>query len=237
MDLIATLGELMRAGHRVIHSPSFRVVLEEVWPALEARVDPANAVLAVPPREMVKLALDHKHLTVKARTVNQQLYHQWCMDQFYWYVDEETLIGYQWPVALVAIKPERVLNEPTLVWDFGYIPDAAPNLPRYFIRDSDDFFMLEPQSRLTGEELVRPGWITVDEIVKFLNDWTTKEQRECGQQVLILHAGDLPPDIDSVVQESRHYMSRDRAAALAAAAIASQPPQARCLVCRYDQKN
>jgi len=25
---------------------------------------------------------------------------------FYWYVDEETLVGYQWPVALVAIKPE-----------------------------------------------------------------------------------------------------------------------------------
>ena len=67
-----------------------------------------NAVLAVPPRELVKLALDHKHLTVKARTVNQQLYHQWCMDQFYWYVDEDTFIGYQWPVALVAIKPERV---------------------------------------------------------------------------------------------------------------------------------
>ena len=33
------LGELMLAGHRVIHSPSFRVILEEVWPKLEARVD------------------------------------------------------------------------------------------------------------------------------------------------------------------------------------------------------
>jgi hypothetical protein len=104
------LGKLMLAGHRVIHSPSFRVVLEEVWPKLEARVDAENAVLAVPPRELVKLTLEHKHLTVKARTVNQQLYHQWCMDQFYWFVDEDTFIGYQWPVALVAIKPERVLK-------------------------------------------------------------------------------------------------------------------------------
>ena len=126
------LGKLMLAGHRVIHSPSFRVVLEEVWPKLEARVDAENAVLAVPPRELVKLALEHKHLTVKARTVNQQLYHQWCMDQFYWYVDEDTFIGYQWPVALVAIKPERVLKEPSLVWDFGYIPDAAPTLAAVF---------------------------------------------------------------------------------------------------------
>src|SRR3984893_11440127 len=83
------LGKLMLAGHRVIHSPSCRVVLEEVWPKLEARVDAENAVLAVPPRELVRLALEHKHVTVKERTGNQQLYHQWCMDQFYWYVDED----------------------------------------------------------------------------------------------------------------------------------------------------
>jgi hypothetical protein len=115
------LAELMREGKRVIHAPSFRVVLEEAWPQLAARVD-ESGVLAVKPREMAKLALSHKHLTVKARTVNQRLYHQWCMDQFYWYVDEQTLVGYQWPVALVAIKPERVITQPVLVWDFGYLP-------------------------------------------------------------------------------------------------------------------
>jgi hypothetical protein len=201
------LGELMLAGHRVIHAPSFRVILEEVWPKLEARADRKNAVLAIAPREMVKLALSYKHLTVKARTVNQRFYHQWCMDQFYWYVDEDTLIGYQWPIALVAIKPERVVTEPTLVWDFAYIPDAAPTLEKFFIEDSDDFFMLEPQSRVTGEELVRPGWITFDDIVKYLNNWTTKEQRHCGEQLLVFHADDLPAGIDEVIDDSRRYMS------------------------------
>jgi len=201
------LGELMLAGHRVIHAPSFRVVLEEVWPKLETRVDRNNAVLAISPREMVQVALEHKHLTVKARTVNQRFYHQWCMDQFYWYVDENTLIGYQWPVALVAIKPECVVTEPTLVWDFAYIPDAAPTLEKFFIVDSDDFFMLEPQSRITGEELIRPGWIPVDDIVKYLNDWTTKEQRHCGQQLLVFHADDLPASLDQVIDESRQYMN------------------------------
>jgi hypothetical protein len=201
------LGELMLAGHRVIHAPSFRVILEEVWPKLEARVDRKNAVLAIPPREMVKLALTYKHLTVKARTVNQSFYHQWCMDQFYWYVDEDTLIGHQWPVALVAIKPERVVTEPTLVWDFAYIPDAAPTLEKFFIGDSDDFFMLEPQSRVTGEELIRPGWISFDDVVKYLNNWTTKEQRHCGEQLLVFHADDLPSGLDEVIDESRRYMS------------------------------
>jgi hypothetical protein len=201
------LAELMREGKRVIHAPSFRVVLEEVWPQLAAWVDPESSVLAVKPREMAKLALTHKHLTVKARTVNQRLYHQWCMDQFYWYVDEETLVGYQWPVALVAIKPERVITQPILVWDFGYLPEAAPTLEPCFLADSDDFFMIEPQKRVTGEELVRPGGISVDAIAKFLSDWTTREQRRCGRQLLTIHAGDLPVDIDDVIAESRRYMN------------------------------
>jgi hypothetical protein len=201
------LAELMREGKRVIHAPSFRVVLEDVWPQLAARVDAESAVLTVKPREMAKLALTHKHLTVKARTVNQRLYHQWCMDQFYWYVDEETMVGYQWPVALVAIKPERVITEPVLVWDFGYLPEAAPTLEPYFLADSDDFFMIEPQKRVTGEELVRPGGISVDAIAKFLSDWTTHEQRRCGRQLLTIHAGDLPADLDEVIAESRRYMN------------------------------
>jgi hypothetical protein len=156
---------------------------------------------------MAKLALTHKHLTVKARTVNQRLYHQWCMDQFYWYVDEETVVGYQWPIALVAIKPERVITEPVLVWDFGYLPEAAPTLKPCFLADSDDFFMVEPQKRVTGEELVRPGGISVDAIAKFLSDWTTHEQRRCGRQLLTIHAGDLPADLDGVIAESRRYMN------------------------------
>src|ERR1700745_3938274 len=70
------LGDLMLAGHRVIHAPSFRVILEEVWPKLAARGHRKNAVLARPRRGVVKLALTYKHLTVKARKINQSFYHQ-----------------------------------------------------------------------------------------------------------------------------------------------------------------
>jgi hypothetical protein len=116
----------MLEGKRVIHAPSFRVVLEDVWPKLQAAVNASSGALEMGARDMVKLALAHKHVTVKARTINQRLCHQLWMDQFYWYVDEDTMIGYQWPVALVAIKPERVVMEPVLVWDYGFLPEAAP---------------------------------------------------------------------------------------------------------------
>ncbi|MBS0245070.1 MAG: hypothetical protein JSR61_00505 [Proteobacteria bacterium] len=200
------VAELIKRGERVIHAPSFRVVLEDVWPQLEARIDHQSLALAIPGREMASIALKHKHITVKARTVNQKLCHQWRMDQFYWYVDEHTLIGYQWPVALVAIRPERVILDPTLVWDYGFVPEAAPTLPKHFIDDSDDFFMLEPQKRATGEDLVRLGSISIDDIAKDLSKWTTQEHRDCGQQLLKIHSADLP-DIAPFVAESRDYLA------------------------------
>lgn len=201
------LGRLMQEGKRVIHAPSFRVVAEDVLPQLEGLVDPTSCTLRLEPRRMVKLALAHKHPTVKARTVNQRLCHQSWMDQFYWYVDEDTLIGYQSPVALVAIKPERVVADPVLVWDFGFIPEAAPRAPRYFIEDSDQFFMIEPQSRDTGREMIRIGWTSYAQVARDLSLWLTKEQRESGKQLLKFHAADLPSDIDTVIDEARAYMA------------------------------
>jgi hypothetical protein len=201
------LAELMQGGKRVIHAPSFRVVAEDVWPDLQVRVDVSTCTLALPSRDMVRLALAHKHPTVRARTVNQRLFHQTWMDHYYWYVDEDTLIGYQLPVALVAIKPERVVTEPVQVWDYGFLPEAAPTAARHFIGDSDDFFMIEPQSRESGCEMIRLGWISFDDIATNLATWTTKEQRECGKQLLTIHAGNLPADIDEVIAESRAYMA------------------------------
>jgi hypothetical protein len=201
------LSKLMQEGKRVIHAPSFRVVAEDVCPQLQALVDTASCTLHLEPRRMVKMALAHKHPTVKARTVNQRLCHQSWMDQFYWYVDEDTLIGYQSPVALVAIKPERVVADPVLVWDFGFIPEAAPTARRHFIDDSDRFFMIEPQSHDTGREMIRIGWTSYTQVARDLSVWLTKEQRESGKQLLKFHAADLPADIDAVIEQAHAYMA------------------------------
>jgi hypothetical protein len=201
------LGALMQEGKRVIHAPSFRVVAEDVSLHLAAAVDSVSGTLALPAREMVRLALGHKHPTVKARTVNQRLCHQSWMDQFYWYVDEDTLIGYQAPVALVAIKPERLVTEPVVVWDFGFLPEAAPTAPRHFIADSDDFFMIEPQSRDTGSEMIRIGWTSYAQVARDLSMWLTEEQRKSSKQLLTIHASDLPADIGEVVEQARGYMA------------------------------
>jgi hypothetical protein len=201
------LAGLMRAGKRVIHAPSVRVVLEDVWPRLLARVDTASGALPMPSRDMVRLALANKHPTVKARTINQRLSHLKWMDQFYWYVDEDTLIGYQSPVALVAVKPERAVSEPVAFWDYGFIPEAAPTAEPHFIDDSDDFFMIEPQSRDAGHQIIRLGWASIDEISRAESLRSTREQRESSKHLLKIHAADPPANMDETVAESRAYMT------------------------------
>lgn len=201
------VGQLMRQGKRLIHAPSFRVILEDVWPKLQARVDNTTGALSVPSREMAKLALAHKHPTVRARTVNQRLYHQKWMDQFYWYVDEDTLVGYQSPVALVAIKPERVVGEPQAFWDYGFVPEAAPTLVPHFITDSDDFFMIEPQARDHQAILIRPGWVSIDDLARTESLRATKEHRESARQVFTIHAETPPGDLQNSIDESHAYMA------------------------------
>ncbi len=195
------LGRLMREGKRVIHAPSFRVVLETVRPRLEALADVKSSTLTLPPREMVKLALANKHPTVKARTINQRLCHLTWMDQFYWYVDNNTMIGYQSPAALVAIRPERVVAEPVGFWDYAFIPEAAPSVEPYFIDNSDDFFMIELENRRTGQEMVRLGPAPLKEIARTESLRATKEHRHSATKVLKMHVGDLSVDIDGIIEE------------------------------------
>ena len=201
------VGTLMQQGKRVIHAPSFRVVAEDVDPQLQALLDPESCTLSLPPRQLAKLALANKHPTVKARTINQRISHLEWMDQYYWYVDDDTLIGYQSPMALVAVKPERVVREPRGFWDYSFLPDAAPTAEPHFIGDSDDFFMIEPQSRITGQEMIRMGWTSFEDLARSESLRATKEHRRSGGQLLAIHAADLPPTIDAAIAESRAFMA------------------------------
>jgi hypothetical protein len=202
------LGKLMQHGKRVIHAPSFRVVAEDVDRQLQAMLDHESCILSVAPRQLVKLALANKHPTVKARTVNQRICHLEWMDQYYWYVDDDTLIGYQSPMALVAVRPERVVSEPRGFWDYSFLPEAAPAAEPYFISDSDDFFMVEPQSRATGREMVRIGWTSFDELARTESLRTTAAQRRSGAQLIKIHAADLPPGLDGAIEQSRFAFSK-----------------------------
>lgn len=191
-----TLAKRIKAGEELIFAPSYCVNAELIKPLIQSRVNPLTNALAIPPRELAELTLYQRHNTIRAKTVNQPYFHMDVSDQFYWYVDERTLIGHQLPIALVCMKPENVYLEPISFWDYATVSMACPTKSRCVIGDSDDFLMMELRGQDTALESMRIGRISKDEVAEVLGGYMTADQFEMGHYPLTLHCGELPDDID-----------------------------------------
>jgi hypothetical protein len=199
------LVKRMLAGERCIFSPSYCVIEEEVRPALNSGAVAGAGVLSIKPREMAGLILDHKHFTIRAKIINWKMYRIDRVDQFYYQHDNDTLIGRQLPIAIVAFRPERVPPEPVTFWDYGVVAEVCPTAPLCVLGDSDDFLMLELRGRETMQGQLKLGWMNPDEIARDLSLWTTKDQRDCGEFTLVLHRHDLPSNYREGVKQLDDY--------------------------------
>lgn len=204
-------------GARMILAPSYCAIEEEVLPLLRERLDPATQTLAIPPRAMADLMLDRLHYTVRAKTINRKMFRIERVDQFYYAVDHDTLVGRQFPIAIVAMKPERVLTDPVSIWDYGTISEACPTSPLAVLADSDDFLMLELRGKNVAAEQLELGWLDPSAIGRDHSIWTTADQRRCGEHTLILHRADLPANLDEGRQALAEFHAR-------VAAEVRQPP-------------
>lgn len=206
------LAEKIKEGARLVVSPSYCMNLEGTVDALMHRRDREAGTLAMPPRELAGLILDNRHNTIRAKTVNQQLFRIHRYDQLYWYVDERTLLCRQMPIAVIYMRPERVLTEMPTFWDYGVISEYCPDATPVVLGDSDDFLMAELRSQGTFRELLGLGWPTVEEIAEDLSSFTTQDHRDYGRYPLRLHAGAAPPNIAAAEREFATFSDRIYAA-------------------------
>jgi hypothetical protein len=200
------LAEIIGQGERLVVSPSYCMDLERTVDRLRGRRDPNTFALSLSHRELAALVISHRHNTIRAKTVNQQIFRIYRYDQFYWYVNETTLLARQMPIAVVYMRPERVLTEMPTFWDYGVISEYCPTLKPYVLADSDDFLMGELRSEGTFRELLHLGWPTVDEIAADLSSFTTRDHRDYGRYTLVLHSDDLPADIDAHKQSLAEFV-------------------------------
>jgi len=191
------LAEIIRQGERLVVSPSYCMDLESTVDSLRERRDPNTLALSLSHRELAALVISHRHNTIRAKTLNQQMFRIHRYDQFYWYVNETTLLARQMPIAVVYMRPERALTEMPTFWDYGVISEYCPTLKPYVLADSDDFLMGELRNEGTFRELLHLGWPSVDEIAADLSSFTTRDHRDYGRYTLVLHSGDLPADMDA----------------------------------------
>jgi hypothetical protein len=205
-DSYRKLAEAILRGERLVVSPSYCMVQEDTLEELHKSFDEATCSLAVPHRQLAKLIIDHRHNTIRAKTVNQRLFRIHRYDQFYWYVNESTMLGRQMPIAVVYMRPERAIMEMPTFWDYGVVSQYCPTTKPCVLGDSDDFLMAELRAEATFRDLLHPGWPTPKEIAVDLSSFTTQDHRDYGRHDLTLHAADLPPQLDAKRRELRKFV-------------------------------
>ncbi|MFN0043719.1 MAG: hypothetical protein ACKVSF_10980, partial [Alphaproteobacteria bacterium] len=198
--------ERLDAGARLVFAPSYCVVSEDVVPILRARMTRASGALGIAKREMASIALAHLHDTVDAKTVNRRGIRAKVFDQYYWRVDRDTLLGYQMPVALVAMVPERAYLDPVCFWDYGVAAEACPDAPRSVIGDSDEFLMIELRARAYYRSELGAQSSIPSDIAATLAAFMTRDQVVLGAFPLVLHAAAMP---DSA-RDARRELDRFR---------------------------
>src|SRR5262249_16683653 len=139
----------------------------------------------------------HRHDTVRAKTINQQLVHFEYMDQCYWDVDADTLLGHQMPISLVAMRPEVALSDLSSFWDWGIAYDFCPSRRLTVFGDSDDLLMLELREEAAHQNLMRAGPTTPEAAAGRMLGYITQYQIDAGRFPLTLHSRDLPPGATS----------------------------------------
>ena len=201
-----TMLEKIKNGERLIFAPSYCTISEQVTARIQSRVNPVTNALSISPREMAEHILTYRHNCIRAKTVNHPFIHMNISDQFYWYVDEKTLLGHQLPIAIVCMKPENVYLEPVSFWDYSTISMACPTLDRCILSDSDDFLMMELRGEKTHLELMRIGHVSKEEIAEVLGSYMTPDQFEMGHYSLTLHSGELPNNVDLYREKLKEYV-------------------------------
>ena len=204
-SLRTVIGHLFR-GQKIVAAPSYCTIAEEVIPELRNHLDDATSTLSISHRELARLVLQHRHTVIRGKTVNQTSFHMRYADQFYWSVDDTTLIGYQMPVSIVGLRPQRYLVEPNSYWDFGLIWEYCPQADICVIGDSDEFTMLELRDRSVAEDQIVPGPVDKKAIAERMVTWVTPYQQHFLKFPLTLHDRDLPPNIDDANSQLRSFV-------------------------------
>ena len=186
------LGQLRRGEH-IVASPSYCTVKENVIPELKQRLAADPTRLAIAQRELARLILRHRHNTIRGKTINQDDFHIYQADQFYWLVDEDTLLGHQMPISIVGMRPQRFVAEPNSIWDHGLMSELCPSAEVKVLGDSDEFLMLELRGSAVAHDQIVRGRPDPRQLGERMISWVTPYQANFARRPLTLHAGELPP--------------------------------------------
>jgi hypothetical protein len=213
-DYIMADGSLGNVMQRMMNGASavlvgnFQVTAESALPWLQEQLNFATPALPLPPRELMRWGLAHLHPVTIANTVNYPLNHNRHTNRLFWRVDGETLLGRFYLMHMITVRPENSEFIVGAACDYSFIPEMCPSGNVEVITDSDDYLVIEMQSRRHEANFLRPGPLQPRVLGKTLSEWTTEAHRDNARHSVIFHAGGRPTTLPSIIAESDRFIGQ-----------------------------
>ena len=192
---LAYAGALLRQdAPPLLLAPSLRVKEEGVLPDLLEKID-RDGALAIGPRALARLALDHPHPTLTASRFDQAVLRSVNPHQLYWRADESTLIGRALCLFALGVAVDGAPPPAAAYADFGQARLMAPDAPAQVMDDSDHFLAVELSPEAYEADFIRVGAPSLEAVAAETGAWATEFHRAQAAAAIFYRAGDPGPRV------------------------------------------
>ena len=198
----------INAGASAVLAGNFQIVAEDGLGALRRKIDSARVELSISSRELIRCGITYMHPASVANIVNFGLFHNEHTNRLFWRVDDSTLIGRFYLLHVVCVRPEVTDFVTGSSFDYSFVPELCPSNNVAVFTDSDDYFVLELQTRNHEANQLRPGPLEPPELAISLMEWTTARHRENARSTVVFHAKDIPDTVAKVSAEADTFVDR-----------------------------
>ena len=212
-DYVVADGSFANALKRMQHGISavvvgnLQITRESALPWLQEKLADNENSLALPPRELMRWALNNLHPITLANIVNIPFSHNSQTNRLFWRVDSNTLLGRFYLMHMLCVRPEITDFVIGSSCDYSFVPEMCPSANVEVITDSDEYLVIEMQPRSHEARAVRSGPIEVPALAKSLSEWTTNTHRENANRSLLFHADELPPNVGRSIEEADVFIA------------------------------
>src|SRR5262249_53114683 len=204
-SLTSAAGRIRRGASAVVVG-TLQVDMKGAAPWLMQKLRTAGASLALPPRQLMRWALNHPHLATVAACVNIPLLHNPNATRLFWRVDGSTVLGRFYLKHVLCVRPERADFNIGARCEDSFVPEMCPSGNVESITDSDEGLIIELQPLRQRPLFVRPGPLKPKVLARSLSEWMTATHRDNARSSVVFHADDLPTTLGASIAEADAFI-------------------------------
>jgi len=188
------LMRYMKQGYSGICAGNFQVLQDEIEPFLLEHIDPQTSTMIIPPRKLLEKSFEHLHPIAISSLIEGRTIHNYRANRFFVRDGHHTLAGRFYLLHMLCIKPETMDYKIGSSCDYSFISEMCPSGNVAIINDSDDYLVIEIQSKEHELNYIQWGPYNLKKLTHALSEWTTEKHRNNVKTTIYYHITDLTTD-------------------------------------------